>query len=146
MLKKKSAVSALVVGALLIAGAGPAGCSVSNSSNPTLSLTGAQVTGGRASLSMQIDNPSGMDVTVNSIDWSLVYGPLPVAEGTWQLGVPLRSGGSYTFSQQVVFDGPVLDPTAGTVELSGTMDLSTAGDDGEMGLREAPFVTGAEVR
>ncbi len=146
MLKSKGAVCALGVGLMLVAGAGLVGCSMPNSSNPTLSITGASVTGDRASLSMQIDNPSDMDVTINSIDWSLVYGPLPVAEGTWRLGVPLPSGESYRFNEQVTFDGPVLDPTADTVELSGTMDVSTVGNDGEMALKGASFVATRKVR
>lgn len=146
MLKRKSAVRALGVGVSLVAGAGLVGCSMPNSSNPTLSITSARVSGDRASLSMQLNNPSDMDVTINSIDWSLVYGPLPVAEGTWKLGVPLPSGESYRFSEQVTFDGPVLDPTADTVELSGTMDVSTVGDDGEMSLKGASFVADSKVR
>ena len=146
MRRRKSAVSALGVGVSLASGAGLVGCSMPNSSNPTLSITGARVSGDRASLSMQLDNPSGMDVTINSIDWSLVYGPLPVAEGTWRLGVPLPSGETYRFTEQVTFDGPVLDPTADTVELSGTMDVSTEGDTGEMSLKGASFVSESKIR
>lgn len=89
---------------------------------------------------MQLDNPSGMDVTINSIDWSLVYGPLPVADGEWKLGIPLPSGESYSFTKNVRFDSPALDPSAGQVELSGDMDISTDGNSGNMSLNEAAFV------
>lgn len=115
------------------------GCAMPNSSNPTLSINQARVTGNSASLDMQIDNPSDMDLQVESADWSLLYGPLPVAEGAWKLGVLVPSGGSYQFKRDVRFDSPPLDPNAGEIELTGTLDVSTVGNSGNTSLQGAGF-------
>lgn len=147
MIHVSSAVRWLQGGAASIAtSAALVGCSMPNSSNPTLSITNARISGDRAALSMQLDNPSDMDVTIDSIDWSLVYGPLPVADGTWQLGVSLPSGEQYNFTKTVNFDSPSLDPSAGEVELSGGMDIKTVGNTGEMSLKEAAFVATKKTR
>ncbi|MFU8828438.1 MAG: LEA type 2 family protein [Phycisphaerales bacterium] len=115
------------------------GCSMPNSSNPTLSITEARVAGDTASLRMQIDNPSDMDLQIESADWSLLYGPLPVAEGSWELGFLVPSGGSYRFDRSVRFDSPPLDPGAGEVELTGTLDVQTVGNSGNTALQGAGF-------
>lgn len=115
------------------------GCSMPNASNPTLSINEARVAGDTASLRMQIDNPSGMDLQVESVDWSLLHGPLPVAEGSWQLGFLVPSGGSYRFDRDVRFDSPPLDPGAGEVELTGTLDVQTVGNTGNTALQGAGF-------
>ena len=128
---------AAVVGGALLAG----GCAMPDSSNPTLSITSAQVGNNSATLGMRIDNPSDMDVTVDAVDWSLVYGPLPVADGSWTMGVPVPSKGTHDFTREVSFTSPALDRSADTLELSGTMELQTQGGSGNMGLNEAGFVT-----
>jgi len=133
---------ATLAAAALLAG----GCAMPDSSNPTLSLTSAQVSNNSATLDMRIDNPSGMNVTVESIDWSLVYGPLPVADGTWTLGVPVPSGESHDFTKQVTFTSPALDRSADSLELSGSMELRTQGSEGPMALSESGFVTTTQPR
>jgi len=115
------------------------GCSMPNSSNPTLSINEARVAGDTASLRMQINNPSDMDLQIESADWSLLYGPLPVADGTWELGFLVPSGGSYRFDRSVRFDSPPLDPGAGEVELTGTLDVQTVGNSGNTALQGAGF-------
>lgn len=122
------------------------GCAMPNSSNPTLSLTRAQVSGDRATLDVQVDNPSDMDVQIEAVQWSLMYGPLPVAEGTWQLGVPVARKGSYRFTKQVAFTSPALDPSADEVELSGTLDVTTHGNTGETSLKGAGFVARSKAQ
>ena len=122
------------------------GCAMPNSSNPTLSITRAVVRDDRAILDMELDNPSDMDVTVDAIEWALQYGPLPTAQGAWTLGVPLASKESYSFSKEVRFTSPPLDPTADTIELSGTLKMSTKGSSGEMSLKGAAFVTSTRVQ
>lgn len=121
------------------------GCSMPNSSNPTLMISKARVNGDQAMLNMHIDNPSDMDVRVDSIDWSLVYGPLPVADGTWDLGASIPSKGGYDFSKTVGFTGPAMDPSADEVELSGTMNLTTEGNSGKTSLSGAGFVSKAKA-
>lgn len=115
------------------------GCSMPNSSNPTLSINEARVAGDTASLRMQIDNPSDMDLRIESADWSLLYGPLPVAEGSWELGFFVPSGSSYRFDRDVRFESPPLDPDADEVELTGSLDVQTVGNTGNTALRGAGF-------
>lgn len=132
--------------ASLAAGVLVSGCAMPNSSNPTLSITQARVMGDQATLNMQIDNPSDMDVRINTVNWSLVYGPLPVADGSWELGVPVPSKGSYQFSRDIAFSGPALDPSASELELSGTLDIETEGNTGEKSLKGAGFVAESKVK
>ena len=117
------------------------GCAMPNSSNPTLEINQALVSSDRASLDMTVQNPSDMDVEVGAVLWSLQYGPLPVAEGKWVLGTMIPSKGSYKFSKAVPFTSPALDPAAGHVELSGSMELKTKGNSGDTSLKSAGFVT-----
>jgi hypothetical protein len=121
------------------------GCSMPNSSNPTLTISKARVNGDQALLDMHIDNPSDMDVRVDSIDWSLVYGPLPVAEGSWEVGTAIPSKGGFDFSRTVGFTSPALDTGADKVELSGTINLTTEGNSGETSLTGAGFVSDAKT-
>jgi len=130
--------AAAAVGAL-------AGCSMPNSSNPTLSITRAQMLDGGAALDMRIDNPSDMDVRVTTIDWTLVHGPLPVADGQWEVGELVPSRGALNLSRRVAFTGPVLDPGE-QMELSGVMSLEDQGGSGKMSLHEASFRTTGRAR
>jgi len=134
VLRRVGAVTTAAIGTTALVG-----CSMPNSSNPTLSINEARVAGDTASLRMQIDNPSDMDLQVESADWSLLYGPLPVAEGSWELGFSVPSGGSYRFHRDVRFDSPPLDPGAGEVELTGTLDVQTVGNSGNTALQGAGF-------
>jgi len=122
------------------------GCAMPNSSNPTLAINEARIAGNRAMLDMQIDNPSDMDIQVKAAEWSLLYGPLPVADGTWEIGVDVPSKGVYRFSRQVEFSSRPLDPSAGEVELTGRLDLETIGDSGNMALSEAGFSAKSPTR
>lgn len=117
-----------------------------NSSNPTLEINQAVVSSDRARLEMTVQNPSDMDVEIGAVDWSLQYGPLPVAEGKWTLGTMITSKGVYTFSKDVPFTSPAVDPTASEVELSGSMELKTKGDSGETSLKSAGFVARQKSR
>lgn len=122
------------------------GCSMPNSSNPTLAVQNATINGNTATLDIQIQNPSDMDVSIDSVDWSFVYGPLPVAEGVWNLGVPLASNDDYRFTRKILFTSPALDRSASDVELSGSLRITTDGDTGKMSLKDAGFVSSREVK
>jgi len=121
------------------------GCAMPNSSNPTLEITRAQIQGDRATLDLQIDNPSDMNVNVDAVQWTLQYGPLPGASGTWRLAAPVTSKGKYRFTKVVLFTSPVLDPTAERVELTGTLQVTTEGNMGNKGLSGAGFVATAKA-
>lgn len=114
--------------------AGLGGCAMPNSSNPTLSITRSQVSGASASLQLRIDNPSDYDLTLSTIDWTLVHGPTPVASGRWDVNELLESGSSVAVSRRIRFDRPTLDPSSSQVELRGTMNFGQSG-----GIRTAAF-------
>jgi len=120
-----------------------AGCSMPNASNPTLSLDRATVTGDQADLDVVLSNPSDMDVAVETVDWELTYGPLPVAEGSWQGPFALASGESMTLNKTVPFTMAPLDPSAESIELTGSLLLVDPGNS--MGLNEGSFATEASV-
>jgi len=125
--------------------AGIGGCAMPNSSNPTLSIREARVSGNRALLEMQVDNPSEMDVRIESGDWTLLYGPLPVAKGTWELGVLVPSGGSYRFERDIQFSSAPLDPNADEVELNGTFDIQTVGNSSDTALHGGSFAASKTI-
>lgn len=127
----------LCVGITLLVAALLVGCGYSDASNPTLIITRAEVVGDQAELDLKIKNPTNKNVQVKAVQWSLLYGPLPVADGAWQLDATVPSSGSHQFSRQVAFAGPALDPDATEVELSGTLDIAAAG---EMLPEETAFV------
>lgn len=138
-------IRALALGVVITFVLGGCAMSMPNSSNQTLEITRAQVRGDRAILDMRIDNPSDMNVNVHAVRWSLRYGPLPTAEGMWQLAAPVASKGNYRFTKEVVLTSPALDPNAENVELTGTLEVTTEGDMGNMGLNGAGFVSTAKV-
>ena len=134
-----------------LAGLAPAltasvGCSMPNSSNPTLAITGAQVLGDSAVLDIEVNNPSDYDLTLDSVNWELTFGPLPVASGTWNPNADLPKGGVYAFSETIPFAEPAIDPSADSVMLSGHMSLSTQGSASNMNINEASFDVEAPVR
>lgn len=121
-----------------------AGCATPNASNPTLTLQSATVAKESAALNLRLSNPSDRNVAVESIDWQLIYGPLPVAEGLWEGPFALKSGESIDLSQTVDFDSPPLDPDAESVELSGSL-LLVAPENDKMSLNSGSFVSRAKV-
>jgi hypothetical protein len=114
---------ALYAAALAAIGIGLGGCAMPNSSNPTLRLTSAQISGNTASLSVEVENGSDHNLTLESIDWTLVHGPMPVASGLWEVNEPLASGSSVSLSKRVTLDAPSLDPSSREIALSGQMNF-----------------------
>ncbi len=132
-LRTKSILAVLALGIL-------AGCaSLPDSSNPTLSITNAEVAEDHAVLDLRIENPSDFDLMLESIDWSMIYGPMPIAGGTWLINKDLPSKGSLTMRKQIPFDLPPLDPDAPNVELSGEMRLSDPSNAGNTAFESAGF-------
>ncbi len=124
----------LYAAALASAGIGLGGCAMPNSSNPTLSITGARISGNNASVNVEIANASDYDLTLQSIDWTLVHGPMPVASGTWEVNEPLASGSSVTLARRISFDSPSFDPSSREIALSGQMNFGK-----EAGIESAAF-------
>jgi len=122
------------------------GCSMGNYSNPTLGVESARVTDHNAALRVHIENPSGYGLTLTQIDYTLVYGPLPVATGVWAGSEPLPKAGGATVPLNIDFTTPPLDPSTSTVELTGTMRFEDAENERDMKLREASFSASAPVQ
>ncbi len=115
-------------------GIGLGGCAMPNSSNPTLRLTRAEITGDSASLNVEIENTSDHNLTLGSIDWTLVHGPMPVASGVWEVNEPLASGSRLSLSRRITLDSPSLDPSSRDIELSGLMKFGKSA-----GIESAAF-------
>lgn len=125
--------------AVVLSGALGACGGMGNNSNPTLSISSARVAGDSASLGLVVSNPSDRDLVLRSIDYSLIYGPLPVASGTWNGQTSLPKGASANLDLSVPFDAPALDPSAGEVQLTGEMRFDDAAGGGNMALQAAGF-------
>lgn len=122
------------------------GCAMPDASNPTLTINRAQVAGERAMLDVTIANQSDFDLRLKSIDYTLTYGPLPVARGTWPGDKELLSKGSVNLRLPVNFDMPPLDPTAQEVELDGVMHFDDNSNSGAKQMSEASFRATGKVR
>ena len=99
-------------GVLALLAMGLGGCAIPNSSNPVLSVTHARVAERGATLDLEITNSSAYDLTLTGIEYTVVLGPLPVAEGMWKGSKALAMDSTVTITLPVVFDSPSLDPGA----------------------------------
>lgn len=113
-------------------------------SSPVLRLTDARVTDTQAALQIEIENPSDFDLTLTGIDYELIYGPLPVAEGLWSGRRSIAPGETINISLPVGFDQEPSDTTAPEVELRGSMMFGDR--PGAESLNEAPFSVTAPAR
>lgn len=129
-----------------VGGAVLTGCSMGDFSHPTLTVRNAAVTSNAAEFDVTIENPSDFDLTLTAIDYSVVYGPLPVADGVWRGRESLPSKGRLDMSLRTPFDSPPLDPSAEMIEFSGQMRLEDPGHSKEMALERAPFKEESPVR
>ncbi len=90
-------------------------------------------------LDLTIANPSDFDLKLTSINYTLTYGPLPVARGTWPGNEVLLRKQSVNLRLAVSFDMPPIDPTADEVELSGLMHFDDTSNSGAKRMSEASF-------
>ena len=127
------------------AAAAVTGCSMPNSSNPTLTISSAQVAGQEARFDLLVENPSERNLILTGIDYSVVLGPLPVAAGLWSGREALPSQGSVNISLVAPFDSPPIDPGASEIELSGEMSFEDETSGGNMALERASFSESARV-
>lgn len=100
------------------------GCAVGG--DPHVSLTEARMVGAqRAALSVMIENKSSAAFVVDSVDWELSQGPLPIATGAWQFGSTkedrVPAGEAMTFTR-IVEIRPPEDPNA-PMQLTGKVNL-----------------------
>jgi len=123
------------------------GCGgMGNYSNPELAIQSARVTGQTADLDVSVTNPSDFDLTLTGIDYSLLYGPFPVAEGVYQGRHLLPKGETARINMRIPFDSPPVDPSATEVELTGEMMLEDASNKGNMELENAAFSASGQVQ
>ena len=117
-----------------------------DNSNPTLSIESAQVQGDNATLRVLVTNPGDHNLTLTGIDYELVFGPLPVAGGTYAGRHALPAEGSASFDLRISFDQPAMDPGASDLNLTGTMSFEDASAGGNMSLTSASFNAGASAQ
>lgn len=124
----------------LIAAGMLVGCSGGgNHSNPTLEITHATVSGDQAVLDLQISNESGADLILSGIEYTLIYGPLPVADGSWSGRRDLPGGSTTRLTLSIPFDGPALDDSAMEINFAGQMSFEDASASGDMAMQTAGF-------
>jgi len=121
------------------------GCSMPNSSNPTLTIRSAQVAGQEARFDLLVENPSERNLVLTGIDYSVLFGPLPVADGRWTGREALPSMGSASVRLVTPFSAPPIDPGAREIELSGEMSFDDETSGGNMALERASFSESAGV-
>lgn len=121
------------------------GCAGGNYSNPTLAITHANVTGNQAILDIEVANPSGNDLALTGFDYTLIYGPLPVADGSWSGTRTLPKGGSARLTISIPFQSPPMDDAASTINLTGEMSLTDESASGDMRIEAASFDTTSPV-
>jgi len=130
------------IAALVFASISLGGCIFPNSSNPVVTINQARITDSSASLDLTIENPSDFDLQIDMAQWSLIYVPLPVAEGQWTFDpLVLPSGQAHAFSKQISFETPPLDPEAGEIELAGILTISTVGNTNNTTFNETSNFT-----
>jgi hypothetical protein len=98
------------------------GC-VANSSNPTVAVDHASMTGQAASITLSLGNPGGRRLTINRVDYELSHGEmaLPVADGQWTGAVDLPAGGRAMLTLAIRFDEPLLEPDSTLLHLGGVL-------------------------
>lgn len=144
----KAAVPALIclAGVLLLGGCASTSFREPVRSNPILRLTDARVTDTQAALQLEIENPSDSRITLTGINYELIYGPLPVAEGLWSGSRRIERGETINLNLAIGFDQEPGDTTAAELELRGTLMIEDDSRRGAEGLTEAAFSVSAPAR
>lgn len=98
------------------------GC-VANSSNPTVSIETASMSGESASLTLKISNPGGRRLTINSIEYELSHGTIgyPLASGVWTDAVELPAGGSTGVDLVIAFEMAPIEEDSTLLHLNGQL-------------------------
>ena len=118
----------LVIGLAASLGLSLGGCATGG--DPQVSLTDARlVNQERAAVSVMIENKSNAAFVVESVDWQLSQGPLPIASGTWDFGSnedSVPAGEAMTFTR-VIKIRQSEDPKA-PMQLTGEVNLKDQDD------------------
>lgn len=117
-----------------------------DNSNPTLSILDAIISDNGAILKVLVVNPGDHDLTLASIEYELVFGPLPVASATYSGQHALPMDGSANFDLRIRFDQPPMDPGATEINLTGTMHFLDASSAGNMSMTAASFDASASTQ
>lgn len=112
-----------VAGLLTLAAASTLPGCVANSSNPTVAVDHATMTGDAASITLSLGNPGGRRLTINRVDYELSHGEMamPIATGQWTGAVDLAAGGRALLTLDVEFDQPPIEPDSTLLHLSGAL-------------------------
>lgn len=139
-------IAVLLAAAPLILG----GC-VANSSSPSVAVHDARLSGGEATLGLEIANPGGRDLVVTDVEYQLAHGEtsFPVADGRWSGDLSLPAGGSVRLDLRIPLAVEPLEPDSRRLRLNGTLHLEDR--TGFLGLRSmdltrTPFQVETETK
>ena len=126
------------------------GC-VANSSSPAVAVHDVRLSGGEATLDLEITNPGGRDLVVTAVEYQLAHGEtsFPVADGRWSGDLPLPAGRSARLDLRIPLAVEPLEPDSRRLHLNGTLHLEDR--TGFLGLRSmdltrTPFQVEAEAK
>jgi len=98
------------------------GC-VANSSNPVVSITSATMNDSAASIMLQLVNPGGRNLTVESLNYELSHGEIgfPLSSDTWTGQLDLPAQGEAQLLLSVVFDSAPFEEDSLLLHLNGEL-------------------------
>ena len=98
------------------------GC-VANSSNPVVSAKHASLGDQSASVTLNLMNPGGRRLTVQTIRYELSHGDIafPIAQSEWTGTVELPAGGETEVTLDIPFDAVPIEEDSTHLQLSGSL-------------------------
>lgn len=112
------------------------GCSL-RVSNPTVSISRADLSQGAAELTLRIDNPNGRSLRLAGIDYTLTDGVFPMTHGSAKVDARVPDKGSVEVPVHIPIDPPLASPPA-EIELRGEL-LFRSGALGFAEVSRSPF-------
>lgn len=100
------------------------GC-VANSSNPEIHASSAVMNSENATIRLQLTNPGGRDLTVQSLQYELSHGEMgfPLASGTWSGTLELPAKGEAGLDLMVQFDDEPIEDDSALLHLNGQLEF-----------------------
>ncbi|MBL4698832.1 MAG: LEA type 2 family protein [Phycisphaerales bacterium] len=100
------------------------GC-VANSSNPEIHARWAVMNNDNATIRLQLTNPGGRNLTVQSLQYELSHGEMgfPLATGTWSGALELPAKGEAGLDLMIVFDDQPIEDDSTLLLLNGQLEF-----------------------
>lgn len=100
------------------------GC-VANSSNPEIHARSAVMSSESATIRLQLVNPGGRNLTVQSLQYELSHGEMgfPLAAGTWAGALELPAKGEAGLGLTIQFDDEPIEDDSTLLHLNGQLEF-----------------------